>query len=407
MKSPFSKSYKSTGQSPDLGIARQQDLAVSAMQLMDNRPERIAQSQLQDLINGSPRVQRLNAYQHRQPDNLQFQGYQDMAAQTPGGTVQLMQQPDGASNAPVQFFGEELVAIMAAHPWLSLAAALTIAAIGAWAMKNKAKDLDGLPEELWWKLFIDIGHHEEAQELDDPGSLYDRQESKGHQRNMLNAFKSELLNKSGKLNTRVDLAEYERLHNLVTENLDNSKKVQKWSSGDNGTEEDEHPIVQFGIGGKRRPADDIAGDTLCGLPLMVEQDRKIELDQVAITLFSQHDKRVSVNYSTGNAQQYVTAALSRYYVEVAGDGRGAKLAAIARVIRALHVIHPFRDANGRLHVMLMLNKFLKEQGFHPVILPHGPDVFGGSYTIEELVAEIEAGMHNFSQEVQVEKDKDA
>jgi hypothetical protein len=76
-----------------------------------------------------------------------------------------------------------------------------------------------------------------------------------------------------------------------------------------------------------------------------------------------------------------------------------RLQAIAKVIRALHVIHAFRDANGRLNIMLLLNKFLIENGFMPVILPHDPEVFGGSYSIDDLVTEIVLGMRAFREAV--------
>jgi prophage maintenance system killer protein len=68
------------------------------------------------------------------------------------------------------------------------------------------------------------------------------------------------------------------------------------------------------------------------------------------------------------------------------------------VIRALHVTHPFKDANGRLHGQILLNRFLLEQGFDITILPEqGLGVFGGAYSIDELTDMVRRGFTSKAQ----------
>jgi hypothetical protein len=90
-----------------------------------------------------------------------------------------------------------------------------------------------------------------------------------------------------------------------------------------------------------------------------------------------------------------------YYAEVGKAKRKPRLAmaAIVRLIRNLHVGHFFTDANGRINIMLLLNKFLMENGLPPVILTVNPGVFGGLMSVPDLVEIVEAGIANFHRTV--------
>lgn len=250
--------------------------------------------------------------------------------------------------------------------------------------------LDGVPAALWWRLFIDKPHHGEAEKLADPSTYYDVDASKGYHKSMTEAFRSELADDAHRLGTKVDLEEYVRLHDLVSAHLPDREIVRRWSTGRLGPEGDALLPVHYSIGGKGVPATDINAIRINGMSLLVDASPEVRMDERAIAVFD--GGCVRVNYSKALAPQgFVGEILQNYYREL----RGSRLEAIVRVIRTLHVTHAFRDANGRLHVMLMLNKFLREQGFCPVILPHGPEVFGGSYTIAELEDEVRQGMHAF------------
>lgn len=253
---------------------------------------------------------------------------------------------------------------------------------------DTAELLHGLPAASWWRLFIDKPHHADAEKLCDPSGYYDLDVSKGHCRNMMAAFRAELADGSRKLGTEVDLDEYVRLHDLVSAHLHDREVVRRWSRG--VPQGDALPPVAYSIGGRGVPAEDINDRRIEGMDLLLSASPEVRMNERAVSVFE--GGRVRVNYASETApQRFVTAILESYY----GGRQDSRLRAIVRVIRTLHVTHAFRDANGRLHVMLLLNKLLREQGFCPVVLPHGPEVFGGSYTLAELEHEVHQGMLAF------------
>ena len=70
-----------------------------------------------------------------------------------------------------------------------------------------------------------------------------------------------------------------------------------------------------------------------------------------------------------------------------------KLRVIVSFIRQLGWLHPFKDANTRVFVMLLLNKCLIENNFPPTLL-NNPNVFDG-HSIEELIDQVCQGFHHF------------
>jgi hypothetical protein len=109
---------------------------------------------------------------------------------------------------------------------------------------------------------------------------------------------------------------------------------------------------------------------------------------------------ISLDYRPGEAPLLVDAALDRYYDEVAvAAGSEEKLRAIARVTRALQILQPFTDANSRLNVHTLMQKFLREQGFRPAVLMDSYSLFLGGYTVGEIAERLEEGMARFDQHV--------
>jgi hypothetical protein len=108
--------------------------------------------------------------------------------------------------------------------------------------------------------------------------------------------------------------------------------------------------------------------------------------------------RTAINEESAPAA--VDGIFNTYRLEVQAVGRDAKLRAICKAVRALHVGHFFADANGRLNTMLILNQLLMEQGFSPTIVSDN-SWFGGSKTLDTLVDMVEDGMEEFKEEVRV------
>ncbi len=73
----------------------------------------------------------------------------------------------------------------------------------------------------------------------------------------------------------------------------------------------------------------------------------------------------------------------------AGADNDRKIGAIVDTCRRLGCIHPFKDANGRLVMFLILNKMLTDNGMSPTILQDQGHMIGKSRA--ELVALIKAG----------------
>lgn len=268
--------------------------------------------------------------------------------------------------------------------------------------------LEDLPRDQWWRLFIDRQHHEQAlRELEeeglDPAEFYDRDESPGFRKAMETAFEQQLLFGGWQLGRKLrGYEDYNALHDLLTESLPKNP-LEPWRYGPSGSDvtqpgQPDQTIgdTRFNIGGKNRVAGDLREETLLGKPVIRPMTVENKGRPDSITRIDEETGTILTSYKRDEGKAYVNAALARYYREVgSARGREAKLRAIVKVIRALHVIHAFRDANGRLHIMLMLNKFLTEEGFSPVLLENDPEIFGGSYSVDELVDEVEEGMVNF------------
>ncbi len=75
-----------------------------------------------------------------------------------------------------------------------------------------------------------------------------------------------------------------------------------------------------------------------------------------------------------------------------------KLLLIAQTIQDLEQLHPFKDANCRVFVMVILNKLLIENGFPPCML-FDPNCFD-AFSPSQLVDEIKKGMLTFQQIIQ-------
>jgi len=106
---------------------------------------------------------------------------------------------------------------------------------------------------------------------------------------------------------------------------------------------------------------------------------------------------ISPLYSKKESPKLVNAILKSYYMgrEVPDQTPFDRLREIARHIRAVHTMHPKRDGNGRTNLKGLLNMWLEEEGFSPIISPVKPAAFRGDRTLNGLVEDILTGMHDF------------
>ncbi|MCE3604317.1 DUF4157 domain-containing protein [Massilia sp. P8910] len=277
--------------------------------------------------------------------------------------------------------------------------------------------LDDIPREKLWKTYLDRKFHEKAMESnpDNPGMLFDSQMSPGYQKSMLEALAPMLPGASAEEekeheppDERLNYGSYTALHDAVVKYTANPEQMKKLG-GREGFSQFATPKIPNEQGLERierlAAVEEAKHVMISTKPLVAEVDPNASRDEQpdAVTLHSQDSSAVHIDtqYRRAEGEPLVNAILKLYY-----DGRStaeendAKLKRIVTAIRSLHIGHFFGDANGRLHMFVMLNKFLVEEGFSPAILPRGPDVFGGLATVDALVADVLEGMRLFHEETQ-------
>nr|WP_199002613.1 DUF4157 domain-containing protein [Flavobacterium sp. ASV13] len=257
-----------------------------------------------------------------------------------------------------------------------------------------------------WKLYINPKDHEEA-ENGDKGRMYDTDQSPGYQASMIKAYQEEVFGEI--LPDKIDYAEYERLHTVVTSSLQSNginytttlESIRTRSSVDAGTG---FPIKDWN-GPNVDVASDLKDEELDGMKMVtyyrdqmplsnVEENEK---DNRSVVVFDPETNggMYNVRYNVDEGVTFVTKILDRFYDEIGQDNisKDQQLDAIVKAIRALHVTHPFKDANGRLHVQILLNRLLKTYNFPITIMPRdfGLGAFGGAFRIEELREMVKAG----------------
>ena len=254
-------------------------------------------------------------------------------------------------------------------------------------------------KQISWQLYINPKDFAEAEKLDDPGMIYDNELSPGYKEGMVKAMQEELFGPN--LGKKLDYKGYVALHNKVTSKLKEDRikysTTQESITTPSSVEaKTSYPIADWEGGEEITPAKDLYTEMIDNMPMVKDYyrekmplayDDELSENNKSVMVFCPEDKILFVRYNKEQGKKLVESILKRYYDEVRGAGNSddKKLTAIVKAIRALHVTHPFKDANGRLHVNLMLNKFLKEQGFGLTVMPtEGLGVFGGGFTIDQL-----------------------
>ncbi|MBB6734387.1 hypothetical protein [Cohnella zeiphila] len=293
-----------------------------------------------------------------------------------------------------------------------------------------------LPKEDWWKLFIDRDLHN-ANDSDKTNALrFDMDSSPGFYDAMMIGLENFVAPASSEYPTSLTSKEYMDMHQAVTKGtlIKSHEQEGKYipipndksgsTSGRGGTSfgmtkvEDSLPnikafksLAEDGIVGLNphhnrplREAED--GDSSHTRFLREASKISSQTSTTPRTELTAFDKNtLSTKYDKSQMEDLLTKTLNRYDEEIKGikendkleqgEVEEQKLYAIAGVIRELHVSHFFTDANGRLNTFLLLNRFLIEEGFSPVIMDD-TSMFGGGFSIGQLVGQLKRGMNNFN-----------
>ncbi|MBB2483671.1 hypothetical protein H5407_00365 [Mitsuaria sp. WAJ17] len=290
-----------------------------------------------------------------------------------------------------------------------------------------------LPKSEWWRLFIDARYHQERNPL-----KFDYQQSPGFFSAMMAAFEEVFGAPPVKPAQRSSFAAfmgsiaegfssiisagpeevtpelYQHYHDLVRRKvLTQPGGSPRFATIDFGWS---NTSTTFGANGVGEPEPDTeALAELINEGIAYVENPHLFPDAlpprqpgafVAIKIMFDDDTgarlyECACKYDSKQAPVLVERILATYYAEVGKANKKPKLVmtAIVRLIRNLHVGHFFTDANGRINIMLLLNKFLMENNLPPVILRVNPGVFGGLLSIRKLVDAVEVGIDNFRRAV--------
>ncbi|MDX5574144.1 hypothetical protein PV779_30845, partial [Streptomyces sp. ID01-9D] len=241
---------------------------------------------------------------------------------------------------------------------------------------------DFLPENEWWTFYIDPKNHEAALAAfpDDPGSYYDHDRSPGFQAGMVAAY-TRFLGDSGTVAAPMDSSAYLAMHGLATGHLG---RTIGWSGGG---------ATQFPLRGDAL-ATDMFDERIGEQALVYDMTTHNWANPLPsprpvtiLTRFMHSNPSLATNYRKGAAPGLVDTLFQQHYARVGRPDAddAAKLASIARTIRALHVVHPFQDGNLRSNVQVLLPKLLLEQGFRPVVPDNMYSLFQGGHSVPQMV----------------------
>ncbi|MFE4856924.1 hypothetical protein [Streptomyces sp. NPDC056670] len=248
---------------------------------------------------------------------------------------------------------------------------------------------DVLPREEWYRAYLDPLHHEEARQKhpDNPGELYDHQQSPGFQGSMTATYER-FLNDPKTIGDRVDFATYEAMHNTVVSQL--HEKPDK--SGAAGY------VTGYPLRADS-PTPSVLNETIGGKALMAKADGLLPfgIRPDALTWSGHFEPGVDMMlnqtlYKDSDVEGLVTETLDRFYGKLdAAKTTRERFKAIGWVVRTIHIIHPYDDTNRRLNVHVLLPRLLLASGYQPVIFKDMEELFQGGRSLEQIADALESG----------------
>ncbi|MCD0484099.1 hypothetical protein LO771_17290 [Streptacidiphilus sp. ASG 303] len=248
---------------------------------------------------------------------------------------------------------------------------------------------DVLPREEWYRLQLDPLHHEEARQKhpDNPGELYDHQQSPGFQGSM-NAAYERYLNDPATVGDRVDFSMYEAMHDTVGSQL--KEKTDRSGAAGYTTN---YPLRADS------PTPSVLEEEVSGRRLMVKADLLLRFgilpDSLTWTGHFGSETDVMWNetlYKDSEVERIVDEVFDRFYEKLdTAQSPREQLKAIGWVVRTIHIIHPYDDTNRRLNVHVLLPRLLLAAGFKPVIFKDMLALFQGGRSLEQITDALESG----------------
>jgi hypothetical protein len=254
-----------------------------------------------------------------------------------------------------------------------------------------------LPPQRWWRIYLDDRDHRAARQRDrsNPGWLYDSQRSAAFQADMQSAYHSVLDNRDV-LQRPVDWDEYQRMYQIVTaQTRQATGRIGSWGMAGLRPGSWRRTAVRHYVA-LRELASDLT-ETLDGRPLVTHAESPGTFgagEGVIAEVAPDHNGllRLAILFDPDRLPVMVNEAFGRYHREVGQAGsEHEQLRAIARVVRTLSVMHPFRDGNGRLNINVLLPRLLLANGFQPVIVPSLMHLITGGLSLDQIATALRWG----------------
>jgi hypothetical protein len=314
---------------------------------------------------------------------------------------------------PKQLVGGELDAFIVTQ--VLLFNGLKLGANAAPSPDEKPHQLhEYLPDDKWWLLYINPHDHKDAvvTKSEDPGTFYSKDKDPTFKEAMLASFKMFLEGDVVTFADKLDLALYRQMYFRSTINQGEDIGHPKYAPRQKGDVGSFTAAKTLGA--------DIYGETICGKPMVktmlkcqgVPNPNPWPSAESYIVLHSDCASGANPNPGTNPDYKFRTFAdtkalediLQQVFVDYhhgiqdAAASKGPdkwhrQLRAIARLIRNLHIIHGYKDGNGRTNLYIVLPLLLMRHGFG---LPLGGnnfstldnntmnDLFSGGYTVDQM-----------------------
>ncbi|MFV2022115.1 hypothetical protein [Micromonospora sp. LOL_023] len=231
-----------------------------------------------------------------------------------------------------------------------------------------------VPEDDWWRLYIDPLHQQPAQmwRPDNPGLYYDHDEEPGFRDSMVEAYRDHLFPAAPI--GQIDSGRYHEMHAAVVRHLPGGVDWTGQPNPDGVPDPSLSPV--YGP-----LADSVRELRIDGRPL-VSTDRAAD----PIVLLDTRQEPVFVpNYPADEAPGLVDRILTGHYAAmVAATEPFEKLRTISATIVSLHIGHFHPDGNARVNIDLLLHRLMIDAGFDPVIFPDMNRSFSGHRDIDSL-----------------------
>ncbi len=287
-----------------------------------------------------------------------------------------------------------------------------------------------LPEQNWWRLFVDPDHHRAAIQHDggSPGNVYGQEFREDYER-----VARDVLDNPSALSEPMNWELYRQLHEMGTRSVrDQAERDVDEAFESFGKNVEFRPYAVSGTGGvptRFRPgANRMAWDVLARpdpeefltIPGESLENGEARTRPVVDSAPGANDGLVHywrggppptelqmvTRYSADHLPNFVQQIFDDYYQTLETYGAVLnniqRLRLIAYVVRKLQVLHPFRDGNTRLNVQFLLPRLLLSAGFKPVVTPLMSRLFSGAFTVDQMSTALVLGqMQDPSEELTV------